>query len=1097
MTARDLLGRLRSLGFEIAASNGRLRVTADRGELTEELRQAILRHKPELLALLAKPEESLQPPCPIARDRPLPLSSFQTRLWVLHQLEPDSTAYNIAASWRHGQARDAAAIEALIRTVLKDNEILRATFRDDGVEPSLDPVPPEAIPLALRDLRGLSGSDQDAVIRADRTAQCRTPFKLSSEASTRWTLYRVAETCWTILVIAHHIAIDQWSLTLLRQRIEEPLAHTPGPSALQYVDCAAWLRRAQDALVIRDELSWWEKRLSGIPHISSFPADQTSAGKRGANGATREFCLDAGLVSDLRKLIRQQGVTLYSALLAVFAAILRAHAGHDAITIGSPLGVRDRPEFETVIGPFVNLLVLRFDLDDDPSFAELLTRARDAFLDSYDHRQVPFDALVDRLRPPRSYDRAPLCQTAVVLHNASDADRALVVEAGGSSLDVTWYAREFEERVEGSVEYRTDLYSDAAIERIVGHLEAFLRAGLREPTRPISEISLLTADERDLLLREFNQTAREVDPVSVVAGFERQAAEQPERVAVTYDGETLNYGELNRRANQLARHLQARRGGSPVGIAVERSPDMVVALLAAQKAGATYVPLDPRFPADRLQFMLADSGIGVLIASHETTGRFDLPGGVETIDLADAGLFLDGLDASDLATKPAGEDIAYIIYTSGSTGQPNGVAVSQAALANFISAMREQPGLSPDDCVAAVTTISFDIAALELYLPLVIGARIELVSRDVAADGVALAEVLARSGATVMQATPSSWRLLIEAGWRARPGFRALCGGEAMPRDLADLLLENVEELWNLYGPTETTVWSTAGRVGPGGEISIGQPIANTSVYVLDPEQTPTALGTPGEIWIGGAGVAAGYHNRPELTAARFVSDPFAGRRGARMYRTGDLGRWGADGRLYHLGRLDRQVKLHGYRIELEEIEAALRAHPAVARAVVVARNVTPEQPKLIAYVVYHSGRGLTATEARRHVKKTLPDYMAPSAFVELDAMPLTPNGKTDVGALPDPFRNSADPHQDYEPPAPGLEQLIAGVWKELLQLNRVGAEDNFFELGGNSLLSLRAVAMIEAQAGCRLQPRILFFQNLRQLATAARVAGATLVLSS
>jgi amino acid adenylation domain-containing protein len=491
--------------------------------------------------------------------------------------------------------------------------------------------------------------------------------------------------------------------------------------------------------------------------------------------------------------------------------------------------------------------------------------------------------------------------------------------------------------------------------------------------------------------------------------------------------------------------------------------------------------------------MLADSGVEALIASQDAAAQFDLPTGVEVIDLAAEAAALDMLETSDLVTSAAPEDIAYIIYTSGSTGRPNGVAVSHGALANLLGAMRRRPGLRETDILAAVTTVSFDIAALELYLPLVVGARIELVSHDVAADGLALARLLSESKATIMQATPASWRLLIETGWRANRGFRAFCGGESMTRDLADSLLENVDELWNLYGPTETTIWSTAGQVERGAAaISIGQPIANTSVYVLDAVGAPTAIGIPGEICIGGDGVATGYHTNSELTVARFVSDPFAGKPGARMYRTGDLGRWGANGRLYHMGRRDRQVKFRGFRIELGEIEAALQAHPAIARAVVVAQNLTTEQPRLIAYIVYHRAKDLTATEARRHLKRTLPDYMVPSGFITLDTLPLTPNGKIDVRALPDPFKNPAG--AGYEPPAPGLEQLIAEVWQELLHVDRVGADDNFFELGGNSLLSLRVITQLEARSGHRLQPRILFFQNLRQVAATARLAKARVV---
>ena len=869
MSARELIAHLRSLGVNIAAGGGRLRVSAARGELTEQLKREIVRQKSEVLDLLAgeagAPSKDL---LPIALGRALPLSSFQMRLWVLQRLEPDSTAYNMVTAWLHEEEQDAAAIEGLIRDVLQENEILRATFREDGAEPSMHPLPPEAVRITVQDLRGLSEPDQDATIRAGKASETRIPFELSTEAPTRWTLYRVAETRWVILIAAHHIAMDEWSRTLLRRRVESP--HVQQPPALQYADYAAWQRRTQDPTAIGDELAWWERQLAGIPQLCTFPTDRTSDIGRNETGSTRPFCWTVELVAELRKLIRREGVTIYMALLAVFAAVLRAYTGQGDIVLGSPMGTRERPEFETIIGPFVNLLVLRLGLDDDPSFIELLRRARDVVLDAFDHRQVPFDVLVDRLAPPRSFDRPPLCQVAVVLHNASD-ESAPVIEGGGSVLDLTWYAREIEGRIEGSIEYRSDLYDAATIDRIISHLETFLHSALRNPASKLSQISLLTAAERQTLLTTFNDTARGIEPTSFIVAFEREGATRPDRTAVVFDGRWLSYGELNRRASQLARLLRRRgvTGGAAVGVCLERSLDMMVALLGVQKAGAAYVPMDPRYPADRLQFMLADSGVRALIASEESVARFDLPAGVEVIDLVAEAEALDRLDASDLASNAAPENVAYIIYTSGSTGRPNGVAVSHGALANFLGAMRDRPGLRDNDVVAAVTTISFDIAALELYLPLTVGAQIQLVSHDVAADGVALARLLSESGATVLQATPATWRLLIEAGWRARPLFRAFCGGEAMPRDLADKLLENVHELWNLYGPTETAIWSTAGRVNRGADvISIGQPIANTSVYVLDAKGALTAIGIPGEIWIGGAG-RSGWLSQPSRADRR------------------------------------------------------------------------------------------------------------------------------------------------------------------------------------------------------------------------------------
>ncbi len=479
--------------------------------------------------------------------------------------------------------------------------------------------------------------------------------------------------------------------------------------------------------------------------------------------------------------------------------------------------------------------------------------------------------------------------------------------------------------------------------------------------------------------------------------------------------------------------------------------------------------------------MLADSGAGVLVTNDDIAGRIAVPDGVAILDL-------DRLAEARSADNPAGgaepADTAYVIYTSGSTGRPKGVAVSHGAVMNFLWSMRQRPGLSASDTIAAVTTISFDIAVLELYLPLLMGARIELVPRETATDGAALALLLETSGATMLQATPATWRLLIEAGWRGGPGFRALCGGEPLPRDLADAILDRTGELWNLYGPTETTVWSAVDRVArDGAAISIGRPIANTAIHILDPAGETMPIGIPGEIHIGGLGVAKGYHRRPALTAERFMPDRFSDRPGARLYRTGDLGRWGADGKLYHLGRLDHQVKIRGFRIELGEVEAALAGNEAVLQAVVTAGEAQPGDLRLVAYIVYRDGEELTASDLRRQLRRQLPDFMIPSVVVSLDSMPLTPNGKIDRNALPDPFKATRRAALEHEPPAPGLEQKMAEIWRSILAVDAVSAEDNFFELGGHSLLSLRVAQAVEKETGYRMDPRALFFNTLRQVA--------------
>ena len=1099
MSAAQLIGWLRSVGVGIGLSEGRLRVTAERGTVTPALRQEIAAQKTALVALLSTEaaEAPAGPVVAVPRDGVLPLSAFQQRLWVIDRLEPDRTEFNLATVWLLPRAMDAACVTAALRAVVRDNEILRATFCDNGPAPCVRLLAPDAVRVVVRDLRDHDSTAQQEIIEADRDQATRSVFDLAGEPPVRWQLYQLAGDRFAVLVAAHHIALDEWSFDLLRRRLEAACdaaangTADDAPAALQYVDYAAWQRRTEDSTVISAELDWWEHHLAGIPQLCTFSPDRHAAAN--GSGSARPFCWDVDFVAQLRSLLRAEGATFYMTLVAACAAVLRAHNGQDDIVLGSPMGMRERPEFETMLGPFVNLLVLRLDLSDDPSFSELLARARDAVLDAYDHRHVPFEMLVERMRPARSFDRSPLFQVAVVMHNASDQS-ATPIYSGGAVHDLTCYARELEGRLEGSFEYRSDLYAAETIDRIARHLEAVLRAVVRDPRRKISEISLLSPAERGTLLETFNATARVVDPAPFIRQFERQAEHRGDRPALRCGETELTYASLNTQANQLARHLRARGlgAGDIVGICLDRSPAMLVALLAVQKSGAAYLPLDPGFPVERLADMLGDSGAAALVSTVDIVGRLQLAAGIAVIDLAQEAPAIGRLDGSNLATAISPSQPAYLIYTSGSTGRPNGVAVAQVALANFLGAMRLMPGLTEVDVVAAVTTIAFDIAALELYLPLTVGARIELVPGEIATDGVALAQLLSRSNATVLQATPATWRLLIEADWQGGDSFRAFCGGESLPRELADAVLERAGTLWNLYGPTETTIWSTAGRVHRGmGAVSIGRPISNTRVYILDAAGEPVPIGIPGEIYIGGEGVAIGYHRRPELTAARFVADPFSSKPGARMYRTGDLGRWDGNGQLLHLGRKDRQVKVRGFRVEPGEIEAALSSHPAVSQAIVTARQLARDDSRLVAYIVYRPGEDLTASQARAHLRQTLPEYMIPSVFVVVTALPLTPNGKIDVRALPDPFKNTLETNAAFEAPAPGLEQMIADIWQELLRVDRVGAADNFFDLGGHSLLSLRVAVAIEQRVGCRIAPRILFFENLRQVVAAVRRAQA------
>ncbi len=635
-----------------------------------------------------------------------------------------------------------------------------------------------------------------------------------------------------------------------------------------------------------------------------------------------------------------------------------------------------------------------------------------------------------------------------------------------------------------TVEYNTDLFEHATIERWVGQYFTLLEAVAAGSSLPISSLPLLPAAEW-AALGAWNATRVDHPRDELFPRlFEAQAARTPQAAAITFEGAACSYRDLNSQANAVARQLRALGigPGAPVAVCIARSPLLLVGLLGVQKTGGAYVPLDPDFPAERLEYMLADSGVTVILTAGSVPTGLKIPEGITILDIEPVALAHDPT-AGNVDGDPQSADTAYIIYTSGSTGRPKGVAVAHGALLNFLQSMRDQPGLTASDVLAAVTTISFDIAALELYLPLLVGARIELVSRKSATDGEALSRLLDGSGATLLQATPATWRMLLETSWSPGARFRALSGGEPMSRALADSLLERVGELWNMYGPTETTVWSTLEKVERGtAPITIGSPIANTQIHILDASGHAAPIGVVGEICIGGAGVAMGYHRRPALTAERFIPDSYGATPGARLYRTGDLGRW-HDGKLYHLGRSDFQIKIRGFRIELGEIEQVLGTHPAVRQAVVVVRQAQQDDPRLAAYVVYRDGQEPTLSEMKRYLRSALPEYMVPSIVMALPSMPRTPNGKLDRASLPDPFITAQAVGTAHDPPATAAEKILAEIWQSVLKIDRIDAGDNFFELGGYSLLSLRVAKLVEKRTRYRMDPRALFFHSLRQIA--------------
>jgi nonribosomal peptide synthetase DhbF len=1036
---------------------------------------------------------SIPPIQPTNAAGPAPLSYSQERMWLIQSLNPANTAYNMgAALWLRG-ALDVPTLARSLNALFVRHEVLRSRIRLVDDRPQQIVMPWAGGALDVVDLRGESDPKLTALSRVD--SDLRATFDLNDEPVIRIRLFHTGEDAFLFSMVLHHIAGDQWSMAVFGRELAQlynqsrlGAASQLQPLPLTYRDYAHWQRSEAFSARLEGQLQFWTRQLKDMPAVD-LPTDFARPRIWTMSGSFYQRKIPEDLFDKVGQLARRGGSTVFMTLFACFATLLHRLSGQSDIPIGVPVANRTHSALEGLVGTFVNTLVFRTDLSGDPSFGELLTRVRAIALDAFANQDVSFDRLVQEVGQRGDLSRAPLVQ---VLFNVANAPmrgidlegvtwEPVSVDRGGAQFELTLTV-DTEVTHSLTVEYNTDLFEHPTIERLVGQYFTLLEAAAATPAQRISQLALVPAEQL-ARLRAWNDTPTQVAAATFPQLFAARAAQCANDIAVAFEGATLTYGELNARADTLALALKAAgvTRGARVAICVQRSPLLLLGLLGTQKSGAAYVPLDPEFPSERLKYMLADSGASVLITAGDLRQDFEVPEGTRILDVATQ---LCAKAATERPPEsPGPQDAAYVLYTSGSTGRPKGVTVSHGALVNFLHSMRERPGLAATDVLAAVTTISFDIAGLELYLPLLVGARIELLARATATDGAALARALELSNATMLQATPATWRLLLEAGWRGNQRLRALCGGEALSRQLADQLLERAGELWNLYGPTETTIWSTLHRVEREGAISIGRPIANTQIHILDRTGALAPIGVAGEICIGGAGVALGYHGQPALTAERFIADAHGELPGRRLYRTGDLGRWGVDGQLYHLGRSDYQVKIRGFRIELGEIETILGSHPAVRQAVTVVSEARPEDPRLVAYVAYRDGEDVTITDMKRFLRSQLPDYMVPSIVMTVMEMPLTPNGKIDRVALPDPF---ATPFRDaalQNTPTAPMELVLADIWKTVLNIERVDALDNFFELGGYSLLSLRVARLLEKRTGHRMDPRMLFFHNLHELA--------------
>jgi amino acid adenylation domain-containing protein len=1043
----------------------------------------------------------------VERAEQLPLSFAQQRLWFLDQLEPGSSFYNIPAAVRLRGTLNIEALERTLSEVVRRHEGLRTHFIAIDGEPVQVIEAAAPLRLAVLDLSGMEEAAREAEMQRLVAAESLRPFDLMKGPLLRLSLLRLGAEEHVALVTMHHIVSDGWSIGVLVREVaalygayvlgqESPLEEL----AIQYADFAHWQRGWLQGEVLAAQLEYWRAELADAPTVIDLPIDKPRPPVQTYHGAHQPFQLSTELSAQLRELSRRHGATLFMTLLAAFDVLLCRYAGQDQVLVGTPIANRNRSETEALIGFFVNTLVLRGDVRGNPSFRELLRRVRETALSAYAHQDLPFEKLVEELQPERDMSRSALFQVMFVLQNAPGEALELEglslsgVESASDTVkfELTLALQEFEGMVVGGLNYNRDLYEPETIERIVQSYERVLQAVATDAEQRVVEIDLLSEDERRQIIEGWNEAEPEYAPaLTLTELFEAQAARTPEAIALFFEDTTLSYRELNERSNQLAHYLQ-RQGVGPeslVGILMDRSVEMIVAVLGILKAGGAYVPLDPSYPVERLEFMVQDSGMRMLLIQERLS---EVPGGYlgATLSLTEQRDSIAGASRANPASRAQPEQVAYVIYTSGSTGRPKGVLVSHENVVRLLEATQTHFEFNQSDVWTLFHSYAFDFSVWEIWGALAYGGKLVIVPYWISRSAQAFHHLLASQQVTVLNQTPSAFRQLMAADESAGDGVElklrlVIFGGEALELQTLRPWFarhgDGTPRLVNMFGITETTVHVTyraltAADLALAPSSVIGRPLGCLQVYLLDGHGQPVPLGVPGEICVGGSGLARGYLNRAELTAERFVPHPFSTLPGARLYRSGDLARFLPNGDIEYLGRIDQQVKVRGYRIELGEIEAALAEHEGVRECTLVATADANGETKLLAYLV--NGRQQPApsvTELREFLQVKLPEYMIPAAFIMLDAMPLTLNGKIDRRALPVPDHARPELGKEFVGPRTPVEEIVAGIWEELLDVKPVGVRDDFFSLGGHSLLAVRLMARIQANFGQHLRLASLF----------------------
>ncbi|HJR08153.1 MAG TPA: amino acid adenylation domain-containing protein [Pyrinomonadaceae bacterium] len=1037
----------------------------------------------------------------MVRPERIPLSYAQQRLWFLDRLMPGTPLYNVYVAFELHSAPNLPALESSLNEIVRRHEVLRTTFPSVHGQPAQHIAATATLSLKLEELGDVPASERESVAAKLIAEEALRPFDLERGPLVRAVLVNKGEGS-VLLLTMHHIIADGWSLDVLSGELNalyKAFAEgRPSPLAelnIQYADYAMWQREWLRGEVLERQLDYWRQQLDGAPTVLELPADKPRPASQTFRGARHSFAVpeDAreSLDADLKALSRSENATLFMTLFAAFNALLSRYTGQREILVGTPVANRNRAEVEDLIGFFSNTLALRTNLEGDPSFRQLVRRVREQALGAYAHQDVPFEKLVEEFGVERDLSRSPLFQVLFSLENTKARTGAgtdltlntLRVETGTAKVDLALYMLDTEQGLRGAFEYSTDLFEAETVARLSGHFLTLLEAVAANPDLRLSEMPLLTPAERQQLLDAYNDTRRDYPQDRTIHElFEAQAAQTPDAVALVFQSEELSYRELNERANQLAHHLRSLGVGAEVlvGLCVERSVEMVVGLLAILKAGGAYVPLDPQYPQERLSFMLEDSGVSVLLTQkHLLDALPSTHAVVVDVDSESAGIAAH--DKQNLVGTTTPDALAYIIYTSGSTGTPKGVSVEHRNVVRLVKA-NEYARLDANEVLLQLAPISFDASTFEIWGSLLNGARL-VVMPPHQPSLEELGAAIKHHEITTLWLTTGLFHLMVDERVEdLRRVRQLLTGGDVVSPAHVQKFLREADgcTLVNCYGPTENTTFTTYYPMNAveefGHSVPIGKPIINTQVYLLDEHLQPVPAGLRGELYTGGEGVARGYFNRPELTAERFIPDPFGTAAGARLYRTGDLCRFGSDGRIEFLGRSDTQVKLRGFRIELGEIEAPLARHEEVKEAVaVILKDEMSGDKRIVAYVVAAHEGGVGVDALRGHLKEKLPDYMIPAAFVMLDALPLTANGKIDRAALPDPDSIESGEEVERAAARTGIEEIVANIWTRVLGVDSVGVHDSFFDVGGHSLLATQVVSRLREALGVELEVRSLF----------------------